>query len=64
MDQISSRLPSILVVAAGAGDNVGMPSSATGTIANDDTDVTLAVAPTPVAETGATNLVYTFSRSA
>ena len=39
------------------------PSSATGTITNDDTDVTVAVAPSSVAEDGATNLVYTFTRT-
>ena len=38
-------------------------SQGTGTIDNDDTDVTVAVAPSAVAEDGATNLVYTFTRS-
>jgi hypothetical protein len=52
-----------LTVIAGAGYNVGSPSSATGTITNDDTDVTLAVSPGSVAEDGATNLVYTFTRN-
>ena len=53
----------ILTVAAGTGYNVAaVNSSATGTITNDDTDVSVAVAPALVAEDGATNLVYTFTR--
>src|SRR5262249_20817913 len=36
--------------------------TATGTILNDDTDVSVAVSPASVAEDGATNLVYTFTR--
>lgn len=51
-----------LTVTAGAGYNVGSPSSASGTITNDDTDVSIAVSPASVAEDGATNLVYTFTR--
>ncbi|HSS21263.1 MAG TPA: Calx-beta domain-containing protein [Pyrinomonadaceae bacterium] len=51
-----------LTLTAGAGYNVGSPSSASGTIVNDDTDVSIAVAPASVAEDGATNLVYTFTR--
>ena len=50
-------------VTAGAGYNVGSPSSASGTITNDDTDVSVAVSPASVAEDGATNLVYTFTRN-
>ena len=38
----------ILTVVAGAGYAVGAPSSATGTITNDDTDVSVAVAPSSV----------------
>jgi uncharacterized repeat protein (TIGR01451 family) len=54
----------ILTVAAGDGYNVAaVNSSATGTITNDDTDVSVAVAPASVAEDGATNLVYTFTRA-
>jgi hypothetical protein len=53
----------ILTVTSGAGYNVGSPNSATGTITNDDTDVTLAVSPSSVSEDGATNLVYTFTRT-
>src|SRR4029079_4789687 len=53
----------ILTVVAGAGYTVGAPSSATGTITNDDTDVSVAVAPSSTAEDGAGNLVYTFTRA-
>ncbi len=53
----------ILSLAAGAGYNVSSPSSATGTITNDDADVSVAVTPAAVAEDGATNLVYTFTRT-
>lgn len=53
----------VLTVAAGAGYNVASPTSATGTITNDDTDVSVAVSPASVAEDGATNLVYTFTRN-
>ncbi|WP_305728323.1 bluetail domain-containing putative surface protein, partial [Cylindrospermopsis raciborskii] len=35
----------------------------TGTITNDDTQVTLTVSPSSVAEDGTTNLVYTFTRT-
>jgi hypothetical protein len=52
-----------LTLTAGAGYNVGSPSSASGTITNDDTDVSIAVSPASVAEDGATNLVYTFTRN-
>ena len=52
----------ILTVAPGTGYNVGTPSAATGTILNDDTDVSIAVAPLSVNEDGAANLVYTFTR--
>jgi Concanavalin A-like lectin/glucanases superfamily/Calx-beta domain/CARDB len=53
----------ILTVTPGTGYNVASPSSATGTITNDDTDVTVAVSPSAVNEDGATNLVYTFTRN-
>src|SRR5258706_7619773 len=53
----------LLTVTSGAGYNVGSPSSASGTIINDDTDVSIAVSPASVAEDGATNLVYTFTRN-
>ncbi len=53
----------ILTVVAGSGYAVGSPSSATGTITNDDTDVSVAVAPSSTAEDGVGNLVFTFTRS-
>ena len=53
----------ILTLAAGTGYNVANPNTATGTITNDDAEVTLAVAPLVVDEDGATNLVYTFTRT-
>src|SRR6185436_1536102 len=53
----------ILTVTNGTGYNVGVPSAATGTITNDDSSVTVAVAPSTVDEDGATNLVYTFTRT-
>jgi hypothetical protein len=53
----------ILTLATGTGYNVAAPSSATGTITNDDTDVSVAVAPGSVLEDGAANFVYTFTRS-
>ena len=53
----------VLTVTSGAGYNVSSPSSATGTIINDDADVSVAVSPASVAEDGATNLVYTFTRT-
>jgi hypothetical protein len=53
----------ILTLTSGAGYNVASPSSATGTITNDDADVSVTVSPASVAEDGATNLVYTFTRT-
>src|SRR6185437_8299664 len=52
----------ILTVTSGTGYNVGAPSSATGTIVNDDASVTVVVSPASVAEDGMANLVYTFTR--
>jgi serralysin len=49
-------------VTAGTGYNVAAPSTATGTITNDDTEVSVAVSPSSVLEDGATNMVYTFTR--
>ena len=47
-------------IAAGTGYTVGTPSSATGTILNDDVpSATITVSPANVAEDGAANLVYT-----
>lgn len=49
-----------LTVAAGTGYTVGAPSSATGTILNDDVPTaSITVSPASVAEDGAPNLVYT-----
>ena len=53
----------ILTVTAGTGYNVGAPSVATGTIINDDTEVSVAVSPSSVLEDGATNMVFTFTRT-
>jgi hypothetical protein len=53
----------ILTVASGSGYGVASPSAATGTIVNDDTDVSVAVSPASVLEDGPTNLVYTFTRN-
>src|SRR4030095_1128637 len=53
----------ILTLTTGTGYNVANPSTATGTINNDDAEVTVAVAPSSVDEDGATNLVYTFTRT-
>jgi len=48
------------VVDAGSGYIVGAPSSAVGTILNDDVPTaTISVSPASVAEDGAPNLVYT-----
>jgi Ca2+-binding RTX toxin-like protein len=54
-----------LTLAAGTGYTVGTSTAVVGTIRNDDLPtITLAVAPaTGVAEDGAANLIYTFSRS-
>ncbi|NCS10387.1 MAG: hypothetical protein GPJ08_04145, partial [Microcystis aeruginosa G13-09] len=52
-----------LTLATGTGYTVGTPNAVTGTIANDDTNVTLAVSPSSVTEDGTSNLVYTFTRN-
>ena len=53
----------ILTVASGTGYNVEVPTRATGTITNDDTDVTVAVSPSSVDEDGVPDLEYTFTRN-
>ncbi|WP_219726468.1 Calx-beta domain-containing protein, partial [Cylindrospermopsis raciborskii] len=53
----------ILTLASGTGYTIGTTSGVTGTITNDDTQVTLAVSPTTVTEDGTNNLVYTFTRT-
>jgi Ca2+-binding RTX toxin-like protein len=53
-----------LSLAAGTGYALGTTTPVVGTITNDDLPVvTLAVAPASVTEDGATNLVYTFTRT-
>ncbi len=53
-----------LTVNSGSDYTVGSPASASGTISNDDrSSVSVAVAPASVAEDGAANLVYTFTRT-
>jgi hypothetical protein len=51
----------LISVAAGTSYDVGTPGSATGTITNDDTDVSVAVSPASTLEDGVGNLVYTAS---
>ncbi len=54
----------ILTVAAGTSYSVGAPSSATGTILNDDVpSASISVAPASVSEDGAPNLVFTVTLS-
>ncbi|NJC32484.1 uncharacterized protein YhjY with autotransporter beta-barrel domain [Xanthomonas arboricola] len=50
----------VISVASGSGYGIGSPSSATATIVNDDfPNASIVVAPSSVAEDGATNLIYT-----
>ena len=51
-----------LTITSAAGYDIGTPSSATGTIIDDDTRVTLNVTPATVVEGGSLNLIYTFTR--
>jgi Ca2+-binding RTX toxin-like protein len=60
---VESNETAILTVVSGTSYDVGVPASATGTITNDDTDVTVAVSPSSVEEDGVPNLVYTFTRN-
>jgi hypothetical protein len=53
----------LLSLASGAGYTIGTTTPVTGTIANDDASVSLAVSPSTVTEDGATNLLYTFTRA-
>ncbi len=55
----------IVTFTTGAGFNIVpvSPTVLTGTITNDDTDVSVTVAPASVTENGAVNLVYTFTRT-
>ncbi|MEI6176617.1 MAG: Calx-beta domain-containing protein [Verrucomicrobiota bacterium] len=61
--KVEANETAILAVMVGTGYLVGSPSSATGTITNDDATVSVAVSPASVTEDGAGNLVYTFTRS-
>ncbi|XHR83383.1 MAG: SBBP repeat-containing protein [Gloeotrichia echinulata GP01] len=51
-----------LTLAAGTGYSIGTSEAVTGNITNDDTQVTLALAASNVAEDGSNNLIYTFTR--
>jgi hypothetical protein len=53
----------VLTLATGTGYTVGTTTPVTGTLTNDDTQITLAVSPSSVTEDGAANLVYTFTRT-
>jgi hypothetical protein len=53
----------ILKVTAGSAYTVGTPDEATGTITNDDTNVTVTVSPGSVTEDGTGTMVYTFTRN-
>ncbi|MFM6605709.1 MAG: beta strand repeat-containing protein, partial [Dolichospermum sp.] len=53
----------ILTLASGTGYTIGTTSEVTGTITNDETQVTLAVSPNTVTEDGTSNLIYTFTRT-
>ncbi len=52
-----------LTLTAGSGYVIETLGAVTGTITNEDINVTLALAPTPVTEDGNANLVYTFTRT-
>ena len=60
---VESDETTLLTLAAGAGYGIGTVAAVTGTITNDDTDISVAGAPASVAEDGAGNLVYTFTRT-
>ncbi|MCM0590284.1 MAG: SBBP repeat-containing protein [Gloeotrichia echinulata DEX184] len=51
-----------LTLAAGTGYSIGTSGAVTGNITNDDTQITLAVTASSVAEDGSDNLIYTFTR--
>src|SRR5262249_12396785 len=53
--------PVILTVASGTGYNAVSPTSATGTILNDDTTASIAVSPASVGEGSGGTLTYTFT---
>ncbi|EMI57568.1 Endonuclease/exonuclease/phosphatase domain protein, partial [Rhodopirellula sallentina SM41] len=53
----------VLTLEPGVGYTVGTPQAVAGTIANDDSGVTLSIDPTSVIEDGVESLVYTFTRT-
>ncbi|MFM9959793.1 MAG: ELWxxDGT repeat protein [Planctomycetaceae bacterium] len=53
----------ILTLATAANYSIGTANAATGTIANDDPRVSLAVTPASVTENGTANATYTFTRT-
>lgn len=64
-DTVASNKTVTLTINSGGDYSVGNPSSATGTIVNDDVIpfVTLSVSPSSVLENSGTPLVYTFTRA-
>ncbi len=62
---VDGNINAVVAVAAGAGYTAGTPSSATGTITDDDgpQTVTIAVSPASVAENGGSPLVFTVTRA-
>ena len=52
-----------LTLAAGSGYAVGTTTAVMGTITNDDSTISLAVAPAAVTEDSTINLIYTFTRT-
>ena len=52
-----------LSLASGSGYTIGTSTAVTATITNDDHSITLDISPVSVLEDGATNLIYTFSRT-
>ncbi|ELS00044.1 Calx-beta domain-containing protein [Gloeocapsa sp. PCC 73106] len=52
-----------LALVDGTGYDAVNPTSATGTITNDDATISLTISPSSVAEDGSPNLVFTFRRS-
>jgi len=53
----------ILTLVSGTDYTIATTSAVVGTIANDDTRISLAVSPTSITEDGTRNLTYTFTRS-
>lgn len=52
-----------LTLSGGSGYLIATPGAVTGSIVNDDTQVSLSVSPSTVNEDGAANLLYTFTRA-